>query len=147
MPHPIPPSTTRAAVDTIAPAETFTPGTGTREDPYTNADVWRITEPYDSRTSVEAGAVTSKYRGQWMRIDSSVYGLDLYTAHNFMVGMQLEDKQRHNHMMTLFAFISDTKFPAVKFLRRGDRAVVLGKIDRVEFRNIVLDENSELIEP
>lgn len=146
-PQPVSPSATHTAVDTAAPSENFRPHTGSREDPFTNVNIWKITEPYNSRTEVEADAITQRYIGRWLQLDSKVHNVSSSSSvsqHDFMVGFSVEEKP--SEQVTVLARFTDTKSPAVKFFHRDDHVVVLGRIDRVAFRALVLDK-CELISP
>lgn len=134
--------------ETVASPETFKPGSGSRDDPFTNADVWRITEPYDSETIVEANAITTRYIGMWLRVDAKVFNVlpSFFASHDFTVGASVEKSNDRNKELTILIPLDETKVPAVKFLRRNQRIVVLGKISEMRRAEINL-EKCELISP
>ncbi|HEX7681350.1 MAG TPA: hypothetical protein VF713_24665 [Thermoanaerobaculia bacterium] len=145
-PQPVPPSATHTAVDTIAPPETFRPGSGTRDDPFTNADVLKITEAYDSRTALEANVVTKRYIGQWMKIDAKVYNVSpgsVLNPNDVSVDLYLDVGDHH---AMIFSHFTDAKEQAVKVLRRDDKVIVAGKIGDIGYHRITL-ERCALISP
>jgi tRNA_anti-like len=118
---------------------------GSRQHPFTTADVRKMIAPYMKLTSFEAKDRTNRYLGRWLKVDASLVNADRRDSHDFFVVAMLNDGPEASNIF-IVTHLNDSTAPSVRTLHRNEAMVVMGKIEELGV-DVVKLKDCELISP